>query len=159
MVVVRQSSAPAMPLARLLALAYRQLIDDLHARLATSGYDDVRPAFGYVLLAIREKPVTGVDIGVLLGVSKQAASKLIDEMERRGYVERRSHREDARAKQVAITARGRRFLVVVESIYGDIEKEWARAIGRSRLEAIRDDLRTLVETAHEGQLPPIRPTR
>ena len=51
----REPASPPIPLARLLAMAYRQLIDDLHDRLAREGYTDVRPEFGYVLLAARKK--------------------------------------------------------------------------------------------------------
>src|SRR5215475_5353699 len=109
-----------IPLARLLAMAYRQLIDDLHDRLAAAGHSDVRPEFGYVLLAVREQPTTGADIALLLGVTKQAASKLIDEMERGGYVKRQAHGDDGRAKAIAITARGKTFLALVESIYDDL---------------------------------------
>lgn len=139
-------------------MAYRQLIDRLHERLAEEGYTDVRPAFGYVLLAVRERPTTGADIALLLGVTKQAASKLIDAMEQGGYVRRQTHDEDARAKGIAITARGRRFLVAVESIYGDLEAEWAQVTSKKRVDALRDDLRIIVEAANDGQLPAIRPT-
>ncbi|MEO8335358.1 MAG: MarR family winged helix-turn-helix transcriptional regulator [bacterium] len=146
-------------MARLLALAYRQLIDELHVRLAAEGYADVRPAFGYVLLALREQPTTGADIALLLGVTKQAASKLIDVMEHGGYVRRQSHADDARAKTIAITAEGRRVLGAVESIYRELEAEWAHITSKKRMEAIRADLRSIVEAAHGGQLPAIRPTR
>ena len=139
-------------------MAYRQLIDRLHERLAAEGYTDVRPTFGYVLLAVRDGPTTGADIALLLGVTKQAASKLVDAMEQGGYVRRQTHGDDARAKEIAITARGRRFLVTVESIYRDLEGEWAEVTSKKRVEALRDDLRTIVEAAHDGQLPAIRPT-
>ena len=139
-------------------MAYRQLIDRLHERLAAEGYTDVRPTFGYVLLAVRDGPTTGADIALLLGVTKQAASKLVDAMEQGGYVRRQTHGDDARAKEIAITARGRRFLVTVESIYRDLEAEWAEVTSKKRVEALRDDLRTIVEAAHDGQLPAIRPT-
>jgi DNA-binding MarR family transcriptional regulator len=155
---VKREPASPVPLARLLAMAYRQLIDRLHERLAEEGYTDVRPAFGYVLLAVRERPTTGADIALLLGVTKQAASKLIDAMEQGGYVRRQTHDEDARAKGIAITARGRRFLVAVESIYRDLEAEWAQVTSKKRVDALRDDLRIIVEAANDGQLPAIRPT-
>ena len=138
-------------------MAYRQLIDRLHERLAAEGYTDVRPTFGYVLLAVRDGPTTGADIALLLGVTKQAASKLVDAMEQGGYVRRQTHGDDARAKEIAITARGRRFLVTVESIYRDLEGEWAEVTSKKRVEALRDDLRTIVEVAHGGQLPAVRP--
>ncbi|MEO7093096.1 MAG: MarR family winged helix-turn-helix transcriptional regulator [Polyangiales bacterium] len=147
-----------VPLARLLVMAYRQLIDGLHARLAAHGYTDVRPSFGYVLLAVREKPATGADLAALLGVTKQAASKLVDAMERGGYVKRAPHGDDARAKTIAITPRGRRFLVTVEEIYLALEDEWAVVTSKKRVEALRTDLRAVIEAAHGGVLPAVRPT-
>ncbi len=155
---MKREPASSVPLARLLAMAYRQLIDRLHERLAAEGYTDVRPTFGYVLLALRDEPTTGAEIALLLGVTKQAASKLVDAMEQGGYVRRQTHGDDARAKEIAITARGRRFLVTVESIYRDLEGEWAEVTSKKRVEALRDDLRTIVEVAHGGQLPAVRPT-
>lgn len=148
-----------MPMARLLALAYRQLIDELNVRLAEHDYADVRPPFGYVLLAVRERPSTGADIALLLGVTKQAASKFIDVMEQGGYMSRQTHAEDARAKTIAITAEGRKVLGAVESIYRDLEGEWARVTGKKRLEALRTDLRRIVDAAHGRHLPAVRPTR
>ena len=152
-------NAPTIPLARVLAMAYRQIIDELHARLASHGYRDVSPTFGYVLLALREAPKTITEIASLLDVSKQAASKLVDSMASGGYVSRTAHGDDARAKAVAITARGSRFLSTVEKIYQEIEGEWTTLTSKKRLEAIRHDLQAIVEARHAGVLPPIRPTR
>ena len=69
---------PGVPLARLLAMAYRHLVVGLHERLAASGWRDVRPEYGYVLLACRDRPTTSGELAGMLGVSKQAASKLAD---------------------------------------------------------------------------------
>ena len=41
-----------VPLARLLAIAYRSLVDGLHGRLRDQGWVDVRPAFGFVALGV-----------------------------------------------------------------------------------------------------------
>ena len=49
--------APDPALTRLFAMAYRDLIDDLHERLAARGWHDVRPSFGFALLAARSGPV------------------------------------------------------------------------------------------------------
>jgi DNA-binding MarR family transcriptional regulator len=157
-VSARGHSARPVPLARLLAMTYRHMIDGLHERLAAHGYDDVRPAFGYVLLATRERPRTGAEIGELLGTTKQAASKLIDAMEAAGYVAREAHEDDARAKTIVLTARGRRLLTTVESIYDELEAEWAKVTSKRRVDALREDLRAVLESAHGGSLPPVRPT-
>ncbi len=151
-------AAAEVPLARLMAMAFRHLIDELHARLAKRGYTDVRSAYGYVLLAARSRPTTGTDVAELLGMTKQAASKLIDAMEQGGYVKRRPRDDDSRAKEIVLTARGQKFLSTVETIYREIEDGWGSVIGKQRLEALRRDLRVVIETAHGGVLPPVRPT-
>src|ERR1700712_713110 len=91
-----------IPLARLFAVAYRSIVDELHVELRARGWTDVRPAFGFVLLATREGPVTSTQLGELMGTSKQAASKLIDAMVESGYVERRTG-SDARERLIHLT--------------------------------------------------------
>jgi DNA-binding MarR family transcriptional regulator len=146
------------PLARLLAMAYRQLVDDLHRRLAARGWSEVRPAFGFLLLALRDGPVSLRELVTTLGTSKQAVSKLADAMVAAGLVERAADPRDARAKDLRLTARGRALLVDVEEIYGELEAGWAGTLGVAAVESLRRDLETVVRAAHDGALPPVRPT-
>ena len=146
------------PLARLLAMAYRQLVDDLHRRLAARGWSEVRPAFGFLLLALRGGPVSLRELVTTLGTSKQAVSKLADAMVAAGLVERAADPRDARAKDLRLTARGRALLVDVEEIYGELEAGWADTLGADAVESLRRDLETVVRAAHDGALPPVRPT-
>lgn len=147
-----------IPLARLFAMAFRHLIDGLHARLAERGWSDVRPPYGFVLVAVQAGPTTQADLVELLGMTKQAVSKLLDGMEQAGYLTRAADPGDARAKVVALSRRGQRLLAAVEQIYAELEAEWAAAIGPRRVAALRRDLRAALEAAYGGRLPPVRPT-
>ena len=147
-----------VPIARLLAMAYRQLIDGLHGRLPEAGFTDVRPSYGFVLLAVRDRSTTIVDLAALLGVSKQAASKLVGAMDDAGYVRRTTAATDARAKNIELAPRGVELLNAVESIYGDLEAEWAATIGEVAVDRLRRDLSSVLLVAHEGRLPEVRPT-
>jgi DNA-binding MarR family transcriptional regulator len=147
----------SVPLARLLAIAYRQMIDGLHARLPAAGFTDVRPSYGFVLLAVRNRPTTIVDLATLLGVTKQAASKLVGAMDDAGYVQRTTDANDARAKNIALAPRGVKLLKAVESIYSDLESEWAATIGEPAVTRMRSDLSRVLLVA-DGRLPEIRPT-
>src|SRR3954453_18354595 len=109
----RSPPAAEVPLARLMAVAFRTLIDDLHARLRARGWRDVRPAFGFVLLEARRGAIGVTDVARLMGVSKKAASKLVAGMQRRGYLRTVPSRDDARAVCLELTARGHRLLEVV----------------------------------------------
>lgn len=149
---------PSPPLARLFAMAYRMLIDDLHEQLRVRGWTDVRPAFGFVLLAARERPTTATELAALMGTTKQAASKLVDAMVLAGYVERSDGMADARQRAVALTGRGRALLATVEDVYVELERGWAAVIGASRVERLRRDLLRVLGERHGGELPPVRPT-
>jgi DNA-binding MarR family transcriptional regulator len=148
---------PEVPLARLLAMAYRHLVVALHERLAARGWQDVRPQYGYVLLACRDRPTTSGELAGMLGVSKQAASKIADAMVEQDLLRRRTSAADSRAKPLALTARGRRRVVQVEEIYLELEQEWADVLGRARVERLRGSLVEVLTTAYGGELPPVRP--
>lgn len=148
----------AMPLARLLAMSYRLLIDGLHTRLHEQGWTDVRPAFGFVLLATRDSATTSTELATVLGVSKQAVSKLVDAMEEAGYVSRSPGARDARERTVELAERGHQLLRAVEQIYRDLEAEWSAVIGERAVEQTRRNLSRVVLAAHGGEFPTIRAT-
>jgi len=149
------SDAP-VPLARLFAMAYRTLVDDLHERLAARGWAGVRPAFGFVLLALRAGPVSLRDLPGVLGTSKQAVSKLVEAMVAAGFVERAADPADSRAKRVQLSERGRALLAEVEQIWAELERGWGEVLGEGRLDALRADLTEVLRVAHGGTLPEVR---
>ena len=145
------------PLARLFALAYRDLVDGLHERLVERGWVDVRPAFGFALLAARDAPTTITELAALMGTTKQAASKLAITMIDAGYLIRGGGSDDARQHPLRLSSRGSKLLADVEDIYEELEGEWARVIGARALERLRRDLQTAVAASHGGHLPAVRP--
>jgi DNA-binding MarR family transcriptional regulator len=149
-------SEPPVPLARLFAMAYRLLVDQLHERLVERGWTDVRPAFGFVLLALRAGPASLRELPGTLGTSKQAVSKLVDAMVSAGYVERVPDPGDARAKRVGLSRRGRDLVATVEDIYAELEAGWARVLGEGELADLRAGLESVLRAAHGGALPAVR---
>lgn len=147
----------SVPMARLLAMSYRLLIDGLHTRLQEQGWTDVRPAFGFVLLATRDSSTTSTELASVLGVSKQAVSKLVDAMVDAGYVRRSPGTRDARERSVELADRGHRLLDAVEQIYRELEADWTAVIGERALEQTRRNLSKVVLAAHDGVFPSVRP--
>ncbi|GAA1893897.1 MarR family winged helix-turn-helix transcriptional regulator [Asanoa iriomotensis] len=126
-----------------LFVGFRQLIDGVHAELAREGHPDVRPLHGFVFQAIGRDGTTAVELGRRLGVSKQAAGKTIDNLERLGYVERATDPYDARRKLVRLTDRGREVLIRSAQIFDELRAEWAAQIGADRLRQLEADLVTV----------------
>jgi len=150
--------SPTVPLARLLVMAYRLLVDDLHCELVARGWTDVRVAFGFMLLALRDGPASLRELVAMLGTSKQAVSKLAEAMVDASLVERVADPTDGRAKNLRLTDRGHALLADVEQIYRDLEAGWARTLGAGAVESLRRDLDTVIRAAHDGALPPVRPS-
>ncbi|MBA2451038.1 MAG: MarR family transcriptional regulator [Chloroflexi bacterium] len=142
----------------LLALAFRAMVDELHHRLAALGFADVRPAHGFAFVRLTPDGATGNELAAHLGVSKQAASQMVDYLEGHSYVTRRPHPRDGRGKIVVLTERGWACIRATEAIFADIERRWAGDIGAERMELLRADLRRLVYATGDDALPrPLRP--
>ncbi len=90
------------PLARLFAMAYRDLVDSMHVRLRTRGWHDVRPAFGFALLAARDAPTATSELATLMGTTKQAASRLAATMVEAGYLVQLAGADDGRRRPLAL---------------------------------------------------------
>ncbi|MFI1382595.1 MarR family winged helix-turn-helix transcriptional regulator [Embleya sp. NPDC020886] len=134
---------PGFELPLRLLMAFRIVIDEVHAELARQGHPDMRPMHGFVFQAIGPSGTTAVELGRLLGVSKQAAGKTIDGLERLGYVERGVDPNDARRKVVRLTAHGVDSLVKSAAIFEQVRAKWAGTLGAERLRALEEDLRTM----------------
>ncbi len=156
--MTKADTSVSSPIGRLLAIALRLVIDDLHASLAAQGWHDVKESYGFVLLAVRDQPGTVTELANVLGVSKQAVSKLLDGMEAAGYVIRTETGHDGRARNVTLAARGKRLMTAVEAIYEDIEAEWASVIGQTAFDQTRGRIERVIRARNEGQLPSIRAT-
>ncbi|MFI7129112.1 MarR family winged helix-turn-helix transcriptional regulator [Nonomuraea sp. NPDC050153] len=136
-------SSPGFELPLRLLLAFRVLIDELHAELARQGHPDMRPMHGFVMQAIGPDGTTAVELGRTLGVSKQAAGKTIDTLERVGYVERTADPHDTRRKIVRLTPYGIDALNRSARIFDTLRARWAAELGEDRLQALESDLRRM----------------
>lgn len=138
-----QDPTPGYELPLLLFAGFRSLVDALHRRLAEEGHPDVRPAHGFAMQAVGATGASASEIGRRLGVSKQAAGKTVDRLERLGYLRREPDPSDARARIVVLTDRGLDCLRRSAVIFDDLRAEWGRTLGADRLERLEGDLRAV----------------
>jgi DNA-binding MarR family transcriptional regulator len=143
------SPAPEPDFAILLVLAARALADDLNARLAAEGFPEMRAGFGFMFRAIQDGEPTPTELATRLGVSKQAVGKVLDEMEQRGFVERRPDPADRRARRVRLTPHGRAASQTAIRLSGEIEADLRARVGDEQVAAVRSALLAYVE-AHGG---------
>ena len=137
------------PLIGLLQDVQRQLADELHARLNTLGYDEIRPAHGCVFGNMQPHGVRLTDIAERARITKQSVGEIVSNLEELGYVERIPDPEDKRAKLVRLTPRGQEAQAAARAIFVEIEAEWGERIGKKKVAALRAALEEL------SLLPPL----
>lgn len=125
--------------AALLAVA-GELTQRIHAGVVARGFEGLRPAHGFAFARLAPGGATVTDLAVHLGVTKQAASQLVDEIVRKGYAERRAHPEDARARLIVLTERGWACTRAAEEAAADAVRTWGDALGEEGMRALCEQL-------------------
>jgi DNA-binding MarR family transcriptional regulator len=146
------TSADSRALPALLLALSGELVAGIQAGGAARGFDDIRPAHGFACARLAPDGATVGELAEHLGVTKQAASQLVEELVRKGYVERRPHPTDARARLIVLSERGWACTRAADAAAVDTVRPWIDALGPERFHSLCADLARL---APRG---PIRPT-
>jgi DNA-binding MarR family transcriptional regulator len=123
----------------------RVVADRLGAAVERAGIQDMRASFGYVIRALAERERTLTELADLLSVTKQAAIKVVDEMEERDFIERVPDASDRRAKVIRLTPKARRVRRAALAESRKIERELTAELGASDVRAMRRTLLHLLE--------------
>ena len=119
---------------------------------AEAGFDDI-PKLGPRLLGgiLRNGGTVGsaTDVGRDFGVSKQAASKLIDTLVVRGYIERGIDPDDRRRLTLELTDRGRAAAEVGWKATDRVDRELEAKVGAEAIRQMRATVGALVSLREE----------
>lgn len=114
---------------------------------AEAGFDDI-PQLGPRLLGgIRRHGGSVGSVGNVakdFGISKQAASKLIDALVIRGYVERGVDPEDRRRLTLELTDRGREAADIGWAASDRLDRELEEAVGAEAVAQMRETVAALI---------------
>lgn len=112
-----------------------------------STHAKVRNAHGYVFQHLLNGPRTVGELALLLGVTQQAASKVVVELEGLGYVERRGDETDKRVRRVHLTRRGTAVVERGRAARRALEARLVEEIGPKRVEDARKALVALLRVS------------
>ena len=153
----RESEYPN--LGHLLLAAFRSVVDELVARLAESGYDDLRSTHSRVFEQLRDEGVRVSELAERAQMTHQSMSELVAYLEGRGYVERVPDPADARAKLVRLTAKGHALSRAAAGHMAAIEARWRAALGERRMRALWDSLEAALAAPKTPAPPASTPAR
>jgi DNA-binding MarR family transcriptional regulator len=127
----------------LLAQALNRYVEHLHRRLGDAGFADLRPTFGLPLRALHARPRTLTELGRELGVSKQAAAKVVGELDQRRLIDREPSPADGRATLLRLSARGQALVTAAIEIGNAVERDLAAELGADAAAGLRSALERL----------------
>ncbi|WP_107116115.1 MarR family transcriptional regulator, partial [Streptomyces acidiscabies] len=82
-------NSDALALSAVLLAAAGELTRRIHEGVVARGFEGVRPVHGFAFARIAGEGASVGELAGHLGVTKQAASQMVEELVRKGYVERR----------------------------------------------------------------------
>ncbi|WP_427167646.1 MarR family winged helix-turn-helix transcriptional regulator [Streptomyces sp. C1-1] len=143
-------NSEAMALSAALLAVAGELTQRINEGVVARGFEGMRPAHGFAFTRLAPDGATVTELAVHLGVTKQAASQLVDEVVRKGYAERRAHPADARARLIVLTERGWACTRAAEAAAAEVVREWADVLGEGEVRVLREQL---------GRIAPYGPIR
>jgi DNA-binding MarR family transcriptional regulator len=151
------SKEPRKNIGLLLREPFRHASLRLHERFAERGHPEVRAPHGNVLQyldhdgnVLQYLDHDGTRVSVLAEraqVTKQSMAELVAHLERHGYVERAPDPSDRRAKLVRATARGAEVYAIAREFIAELESEWTRRLGTTKMQQLRallEDLNAVI---------------
>jgi DNA-binding MarR family transcriptional regulator len=153
-----EESTPAYRFGDLVALARLSWLGEVTSRLERLGYPGFRRGDSAVMRVLWQAPRPVGRLGTDLGVTRQAARKIADALEQRGYATTERDSRDTRQLNVTLTAVGRDYARAVIAVTEELNREVARRVTPAQLAAADTVLRAALfdDTARQraGRLPP-----
>jgi DNA-binding MarR family transcriptional regulator len=138
---------PLRPLAgALLRRAWYAARERVLEVLGRSGYADLTAVHLAVLHYPPPDGVRPVDLAERAHMPRQSINYILAELEKLGYVERRSPDGGSR-RLVYLTERGRAACTAIRAAMAQLEREWAARVGRRRYDDFIEVLKQLPPSA------------
>ncbi|MGS2809089.1 MarR family winged helix-turn-helix transcriptional regulator [Nocardia sp. MW-W600-9] len=144
MAAVPEKPPPATDLPLLLLAAAAEVSTAIQAGVTGAGFTDIRPAHGFAFVRMAPDGATVGEIAEHLGVTKQAASQLVDELVTKGYADRNPHPRDARARLITLTDRGWACTRAADAAAAEFAARWADTLGPATFAQTRNAIARMV---------------
>ncbi len=132
-------------LLRRLLRAYKAVNEETIRRVVARGHRGLRPSFTSLLGQLDTEGTRLSALATRMGVTRQAVSQLLVQVEEAGLVTREDDPTDARGVVVRFTAKGRRTLEEAVEVMEGLDRELATRLGARDLAKLSALLAALAE--------------
>jgi DNA-binding MarR family transcriptional regulator len=126
------------------------MADELRRRLVADGYGELRFNDGVIIQHVLAGPLSITSLAERMGVTQQAASKAVADLERRGLLAREPSPDDARTKLLHLTEHGTAAVAGARAHRTGLEAELVAEFGADRVAGARDLLGAVVSRFDAG---------
>jgi DNA-binding MarR family transcriptional regulator len=119
------------------------MISAMMAGVSRCGFKGMTPAFASLIPLLDAEGARSTVLAQRSGVTKQAVSQLVRELEARGYVEQVPDPTDTRAKIVRLTRRGVELRAACADVREQLQDIAIETLGKARVARLRRDLMDL----------------
>jgi DNA-binding MarR family transcriptional regulator len=142
--VVAESSSGPYQFGDLLGLARQSWVQQMTARLGQAGYADYRRSDAAAVRLLRRQPASVGELAAAVGVTRQAARKVADALEQRGYARTERDAADARRVNIVLTPAGLAYAAAVVEVISVLNAELCDRVEASQLAAADVVLRAAI---------------
>jgi DNA-binding MarR family transcriptional regulator len=128
-------STPTYRFADMVGLARQSWLGEVTSRLEGLGYAGFRRGDSAVMRVLIRGPLPVGRLGAVLGVTRQAARKVADALQQRGYATTERDARDTRQVNVTLTAVGRDYARAVIAVADELNREIAGRVSPAQLAA------------------------
>jgi DNA-binding MarR family transcriptional regulator len=138
---------------KLISVIKRQLDSWASAEVARQGYDDFKLGHMPLLMNISPEGITNTELAKKARVTKQAMSKVVNELVDLEYIETIDHDTDKRSSVIRLTKKGKLLVVTARNCMLTLEAEYEQQFGKQEFEKTKDMLLKVMQynEAHLNQ--------
>ncbi len=132
-------------LGRLIYITHRHFNEWALKRWHEDGWHEIRPEHLRLISIIGLEAINNNELAKKARVSKQAMSKMVNDLVKRGVVDVQPDPDDSRAKIISISKSGVDFIIYFNSCSKNLEQKFNDIIGKKKTAQLIDILSELTE--------------
>jgi DNA-binding MarR family transcriptional regulator len=141
--------------AKLTSKLKKQLDIRMEHILHQKGYVNFKLSYFPFLMNIDLEGITNNDLSKRFGVTKQATSKMLNELTDLKYITTEPHGDDGRSSIVFLTERGKKFVIEAKHCMEKLTNEYRVLLGKREYETMIDMMMKISDYNERQPLPQI----
>jgi DNA-binding MarR family transcriptional regulator len=129
----------------LIKIIHRFYLNSYMKELKEFGFSDLRPSFIDILIFVSYNEGCSIkDIGNFCHLKKQTMTSHINELIKRGYIEKAANPEDKRQQVITFTSQGQKFKLALFQASENVLSLWKENIGEVELDRFKYSLERFI---------------